>query len=1026
MSKSTHCNDVLQGTRLALRRNDDAEKRDTDGDEIIREEQVNLETVPVTSKKFGVSQTKKNPAKSDEQSYVAVQRPLRIAVEKATTTNLNASAEASNQRQDITSATTEYTGKVKRPMIDLNLSLPNENVDDNQDATKMTKFATEEDEMMICEERENARNAPVTSRNMIMTTTENSSVKCDCLTSVSVQRPEVNNALATNESTTSIEAGMTSERSADTSRDVTFLAKVNDCNSAVIDMNYDPIEDSSLPPTLRKDVAELLMYKVPGESSKLHDIWNKHELPRKGPQIMCLTGHKREDWNFATKIFDKDLNGCKGLHSTSASQDIRIKKRNEDVRSVPLKFFCDERVMSVSDVPTTKLRDDELSCLATGAEFRLHKWMAFDYDALKAIELSGQVEPNDWITDELGLPDKYIREVSLITVQGERVLNVNLTRKIHVRNCNAISVAWLFAQVLAMMIMIMILSQEFNRQCNLSDEPPHDIHKQLRYWRNDFPALKNNCLSRYVKTKVFRDKIPTDYTSANELYNAVRYFKAREKTASYNAVYVMGHSSFAKINAMTMHESIFSEDISTANEVFESQHDMDIDYVHLTERPTVNCDMIEKDQQDIMEKMASLALEEIDNPKKMIMNPCMFYSTEAEQEIVKRLSAESDASEDKELPISSRANALKNLGIANSVVELFTCWSSGTKLKKLFLLMICLISILKRPDTTARDNDSTTQGEIGLLMMKPFKAFKRHTRNLRKNLKVRKDILLMRLKLIIDDKDARSLQGRHGNGDLSQRKTALVVWINQDVGTGKIDLACRSKWDIGEKQSTYDVIWLMFEIVMYFAAEMYMTGELVVRTEQIRHKQMALSDKGEWIWMIDDMYDTKLRLEIDLMKLMTYVSCLPDNVTRFSGSRTKTCVLLFGEVSRLVNIEMCCDLTIVLEGTRNEGLGTRTLDTLNQDILSPTTWRLWKFRRKPDHYPGPIDKLYVKDVMLAIQQLTDVLWQRRFDLFLNDLHQLLDICVTDTVPLRKEPRYLTIDEKFSCNSLREAMIISYL
>ena len=73
---------------------------------------------------------------------------------------------------------------------------------------------------------------------------------------------------------------------------------------------------------------------------------------------------------------------------------------------------------------------------------------------------------------------------------------------------------------------------------------------------------------------------------------------------------------------------------------------------------TLNCDVIEKDQQHIMEQMISLPLKEIDNPKKkMIMEPSMFYSTEAEQEIAKRLCAECDASEDEELPISSRANA---------------------------------------------------------------------------------------------------------------------------------------------------------------------------------------------------------------------------------------------------------------------------------------------------------------------------------------------------------------------------------
>ena len=1013
--KSTHCNDVLQGTRLALRRNDDAEKRDTDSDEIIREEQVNLETVPVTSKKFGVSQTKKNPAKSDEQSYVAVQRPLKIAVTRATTTNLCASAEASNQRQDMTSETTENTGKVKRPMIDLNLSLSDANVDDKEDGTKMTELATEEDETMLCVQRKNARNAPVTSKNMMMTTIENSSVKCDCLTSVSVQRPEVNNALATNESRTSIEAGMTSERSADTSRDVISLAKVNDCNSAVIDMNDDQIEDSSLPPTLRKDAVELLMYKASGDCSKLHDIWNERELPRKCPQIMCLTEHKLEDWNFArTKKFDENTEGFDGLHAMSASQGNGIKKRSEDIRSVPLKFVCDERVMSVSDVPTTKLRDDELSCLATGAEFRLHKWMAFDYDARKAIELSGQVKPNNWIT-ELGLPDKYIREVSLSTDQDERVLNVDLTRKIPVRNCNAKSVAWLFAQVLAMMIMI--LSQEFHSRCNLDDKAHHDIHKQLRYWRNDFPALENNCLSRYVKTKVFRDKIPTDYTSANELNDAVRYIKVREKCKCVHPAYVMGHSSFTKLNSMTMKRTS-SRAVSTPHqpEVFEGECHMEIDYVHLTESLNVNCDVIENDQQHIMEQMISFPLKEIDNPKKkMIMEPNIFYSTEAEQEIAKCLCAERDASEDEELPIPSRANAWTDLGIATHVVQFFNSCTLWTKKISMLLLVICLICILKRTESTARDKkDIAQQGEIGCSITLHSKAFKTHTRNLLKNLKVRKDILLMRLKLIIDDKDARSLQGRHGNGDLSQRKTALVVWINQNARTRKMDLACRSKWDIGEKKSTYDVIWLMFEIMMYSVTQAYMIGELIMKPKREQHKKTEFIAEREWTGMFNDMYDTKLRPEIFWMKLMTYVSCFPDNFKRFSGSRTKTCALQ-SEVSRLVNVIISCDLTILLERIRNDGLGTTTLGTLKQNISSPTTWKLWKFRRKPDNYHGPIDKIYVKDAMLVIQRLTDVLWKRRFDLSLNNLHQLLNLCVTDTVLLRKEPRCLTIDEEFSCN-----------
>ena len=61
----------------------------------------------------------------------------------------------------------------------------------------------------------------------------------------------------------------------------------------------------------------------------------------------------------------------------------------------------------------------------------------------------------------------------------------------------------------------------------------------------------------------------------------------------------------------------------------------------------------------------------------------------------------------------------------------------------MLLLVICLICILKSPDTTARDKDSTPQGEIGLLFMKHSKAFKRHTRNLLKNFKVRKDTLLI-------------------------------------------------------------------------------------------------------------------------------------------------------------------------------------------------------------------------------------------------------------------------------------------
>ena len=73
----------------------------------------------------------------------------------------------------------------------------------------MKKLQAEEDENTVCEERENIAMKPVTSKRVIMTTTRNSSVESDCLSYVSVRRPNVMTTQATKRVLTSTQATST-------------------------------------------------------------------------------------------------------------------------------------------------------------------------------------------------------------------------------------------------------------------------------------------------------------------------------------------------------------------------------------------------------------------------------------------------------------------------------------------------------------------------------------------------------------------------------------------------------------------------------------------------------------------------------------------------------------------------------------------------------------------------------------------------------------------------------------------------
>ena len=160
---------VLQDKKPASRRDVTADKRDTNGNEIIREERVNPEMEPATSKINGVSRTAMYSAKSDEPSYVSVPRPCATPGTNRTMTNVNEAAKLTNQGQETIVSSMIHIGKVNPDVIDWNLLPLNENVEADQDVARKKELVTEEEKLMVCEEQGDLLTAPVTSKNMIMT-----------------------------------------------------------------------------------------------------------------------------------------------------------------------------------------------------------------------------------------------------------------------------------------------------------------------------------------------------------------------------------------------------------------------------------------------------------------------------------------------------------------------------------------------------------------------------------------------------------------------------------------------------------------------------------------------------------------------------------------------------------------------------------------------------------------------------------------------------------------------------------------
>ena len=874
---TTRRNDVRQDTRTAVRRHDEAEECDTDGNEMISEEQVNLETEPATSKDFSVSQIMKYSAKSDAPSCVSVQRPCATTMTEDVTLNEIKLAETNDQGLGMMSTSTRLTSKVNQHMNDLNFSPLAENVEDSQDITTMNQPATKDETQ--CEEQRDIVIEFVTSKNMIMTTKRNSFVANDSVTSVSVRHDSINAQATTTMMTSDQMAMVEKERMVTTSTDFTSAKEVYCYPSSVKLILAEQIEEIPIS-KLKIDVDTFELYKIP--TCSLFEALADY-------QMLCMmwrTGQtlykKLEMYSMGSPVFETESSEMNVRSRSAGYRDHGIRELNkDDIRSAHQNDFVYKNVMSVSDVPSDKLCTDQLNRLATGDGFRLQKWTTIDCDTLKAIELTIRDDATKEITGESRLHCKYTH---VNFQRDESELNVDITM-ISTNQRKVLSAfAWLIVQVVSFMMimttmmMLLLLIREFS--CLHFDHEGHDdIRKQLER-RIDLSALKNDYLPQRLKTGYMRQRFPLDI----------------EALCDSN---VKGLA-----DTMTMRRQKLCGTVLNAylHEVFVGKRRMEIDNAHFAERHTGNHNSTGMYQCLFNEGVKSATSEVTGMNKKMIEEPSMFYGSDTGIAF-----GECEESEDQEQPNSNRESVRTILGNAKNIVELFNRCSMWTRRENVLILIICLVYILKMIKTTLPDCYTQTPLKETRHSTNELnqETFNEDDWNLLEENKVRKPNSLIGLKLLLECGYKTSLRGRLGGNDNLHQNMTMPFRIEE---LDRIDL-------------TIDAVRYMINAYCMHSIDSRLTKTAITIMEK------------EWTTLIIHRdKETKL-LRISWTKLKFYASHLVDVSKRFFVSKNAICVLLDREVLRLVTVVMSYGLIYPLERIQNVMTETTMMEMVVQWIV---------------------------------------------------------------------------------------------
>ena len=263
------------------------------------------------------------------------------------------------------------------------------------------------------------------------------------------------------------------------------------------------------------------------------------------------------------------------------------------IRSVHMNFYVDDYLMSVSDVPTAKSYIDQLQRLLAAGGFRLNQWMSSEREVLEAIEPSKQAGTVKEITDDTTLPCERALGVTWNVERDGFVIDVDLKSKakdLPVTKRTILSIAATLFDPLGFVapvtLMPKLLMQELcGQHLDWDEEAPTEIQEQWKSWLDDLPILKNICVPRCFKPKVFRDNLPNKlhhFCNASENgYGAVSYLTMTDDQGETRICFVMGKSCLAPLKAMTIPRLELCRAVLAArlNEVFMQETDLKIDEV---------------------------------------------------------------------------------------------------------------------------------------------------------------------------------------------------------------------------------------------------------------------------------------------------------------------------------------------------------------------------------------------------------------------------------------------------------------
>ena len=600
-------------------------------------------------------------------------------------------------------------------------------------------------------------------------------------------------------------------------------------------------------------------------------------------RILWWTGgdleKKPDTYSMTSQIFGAASSGYNATLGLRACADDGIGQFDADViRSVHRNFYVDDYLMSVSDVPTAKSYIDQLQRLLAAGGFRLHKWMSSERDVLEAIVPSERAGTVKEITDETTLPCERALGVTWNVERDGFVIDVDLKEKaadLPVTKRTILSIAATLFDPLGFVapvtLMPKLLMQELCRlHLDWDDQAPENIQEDWKNWLEELPSLKDICVPRCFKPKVFRNEIPNEihhFCDASEKgYGAVSYLKMSDENNHARISFLIGKSRLAPLKPMTiprlelcgavlaarLHEVFMRETDLKINKVFFWCDSMTVlGYIRNTtsryksfvaNRLAVIHDLTEVHQWHHVDgtmNPADLASRGIVASEREKIQFWLQGPAFLRDKVYPESEAKSSLSDELEREDEGHVLASTNLE-SQFILRLIERCSTWTKVQNVLRYVLKFISLLKGSKLTVDCDAEQRRIESLVIRRVQIDVFEQDYKHLQQTKEVRKGSPLAQFNPFIDDAGVIRLRGRLENSHLPEdMKTPILLPQSHRLTRLIIEEAHRQTAHSGVKQ-VMSKLREKFWIIKCLAAVKSTIGECIICKKMHRPQMIQI------------------------------------------------------------------------------------------------------------------------------------------------------------------------------------------